>query len=233
MVGFASAATLEAMGTAASSSSSRFPASSVANKSEPREVPARSGETGHEPLAHRVPDQRKDDRDRPGHALGGLGEPVHDEHINLQPDQLSRQPGEPVPHPFRIPLLDGDGLSFDITQGSSSIAERLELAGLGRGEPQETDPRHLRRLRLDGERRHQEAEGASNEGSPVHYWMTSSARASTAGGMVRPRAFAVLRLMVRAILVGRSTGRSPAFAPFSTLSTNRATSRAMSASFTP
>jgi hypothetical protein len=29
----------------------------------------------------------------------------------------------------------------------------------------------------------------------LDYWITSSARASTAGGIVRPRAFAVLRLM--------------------------------------
>jgi hypothetical protein len=31
--------------------------------------------------------------------------------------------------------------------------------------------------------------------SPSHYWITSSARASTDGGIVRPRAFAVFMLM--------------------------------------
>src|SRR5215510_7277807 len=34
-----------------------------------------------------------------------------------------------------------------------------------------------------------------------HGWITSSARASTAGGMVRPRAFAVLRLMTNSNVV--------------------------------
>jgi hypothetical protein len=44
------------------------------------------------------------------------------------------------------------------------------------------------------------------------YWITSSARASTDGGIVRPRAFAALRLITNSNLVGRSTGRSPALA---------------------
>src|SRR6516164_7214115 len=43
--------------------------------------------------------------------------------------------------------------------------------------------------------------------------ITSSARASSVGGMSRPRAFAVVRFMVRSNLVGCSTGRSAGFAP--------------------
>jgi hypothetical protein len=39
--------------------------------------------------------------------------------------------------------------------------------------------------------------------------MIFSARARTDGGMVRPRAFAVFRLMASLIFVGRSTGRAP------------------------
>jgi hypothetical protein len=49
--------------------------------------------------------------------------------------------------------------------------------------------------------------------------MTSSARASNAGGIVTPSAFAVLRLMTSWNLVGSSTGRSPGRAPFRILST--------------
>ena len=49
--------------------------------------------------------------------------------------------------------------------------------------------------------------------------ITSSAIASTPGGMVRPSALAVCRLMTSSNLVGCSTGRSPACAPRRILST--------------
>src|SRR6516164_6802829 len=43
--------------------------------------------------------------------------------------------------------------------------------------------------------------------------ITSSARARSDGGTVRPSAFAVLRLIVRSYLVGACTGRSAGFSP--------------------
>ena len=46
------------------------------------------------------------------------------------------------------------------------------------------------------------------------YSITSSARASTDGGTVRPRALAVLRLITSSNLVVRTTGKSAGFAPF-------------------
>jgi hypothetical protein len=49
--------------------------------------------------------------------------------------------------------------------------------------------------------------------------ITSSAWKSTVGGIVRPRALAVLRLMTNSNLVGCSTGRSAGLAPFRILST--------------
>jgi putative ABC transport system substrate-binding protein len=48
---------------------------------------------------------------------------------------------------------------------------------------------------------------------PDAYSITSSARASSEGGTVRPSAFAVLRLMTRSNLVGCWIGRSAGFAP--------------------
>src|SRR5262245_38211346 len=47
--------------------------------------------------------------------------------------------------------------------------------------------------------------------------ITSSARASTAGGTVRPNAFAIFKLMTISIFVENSIGRSPGFAPFKIL----------------
>ena len=61
--------------------------------------------------------------------------------------------------------------------------------------------------------------------SPVHYWITSFARASTADGIVRPRALAVLRLITRSNFDGCSTGMPLGFAPLRILSTNVAARR--------
>ena len=58
------------------------------------------------------------------------------------------------------------------------------------------------------------------------YSITSSARASSVGGTVRPRALAVIRLITRLNLVGCSTGRSPGFAPPRILWTYSAARRA-------
>ena len=52
-----------------------------------------------------------------------------------------------------------------------------------------------------------------------NYSITSSARAISEGGTVRPSSFAALRLMTRLSLVACSTGRSLGLAPRSTLST--------------
>jgi hypothetical protein len=51
------------------------------------------------------------------------------------------------------------------------------------------------------------------------YSITSSARASTDGGIVRPSAFAVLRLITSSYLVGACTGRSAGFSPLRMRST--------------
>jgi hypothetical protein len=47
------------------------------------------------------------------------------------------------------------------------------------------------------------------------YSITSSARATNPGEMVRPSALAVLRLITNSNFVGSSTGRSPGFSPLS------------------
>src|SRR5262249_55376963 len=58
----------------------------------------------------------------------------------------------------------------------------------------------------------------ADELAPLHS-ITSSARASSVGGISRPRALAVVRLMTRSNLVGCSTGMSAGFTPRSILST--------------
>jgi hypothetical protein len=53
----------------------------------------------------------------------------------------------------------------------------------------------------------------------VAHRITSSAWKRTEGGMVRPSAWAVLRLMTSSNVVGCSTGRSAGMVPFKILST--------------
>src|SRR5262249_23000578 len=50
----------------------------------------------------------------------------------------------------------------------------------------------------------QEAQSAGAECPPIHYSMTSSALASTDGGIVSPNAFTVFRLITNSNLVGCS-----------------------------
>src|SRR5262249_39689036 len=73
-------------------------------------------------------------------------------------------------------------------------------------------------LRTRRERPRRRAADERNELAPLHS-ITSSARASSAGGMVRPSGLAVGRLITSSSLVGNSTGRSPGLAPFRTLTT--------------
>lgn len=67
----------------------------------------------------------------------------------------------------------------------------------------------------------------------VAHRITWSAWKRTDGGIVRRRALAAFRLITNSSFMGRSTGRSPVFAPLRILSTSRAAWRAMSASFAP
>src|SRR5262249_51888770 len=74
-------------------------------------------------------------------------------------------------------------------------------------------------------RQHGEEDAAAlGEGMGGHS-ITSSARASTEGGIVRPRAFAVFMLITSSNLVGCSTGRSAGLAPLRILSTYTAARR--------
>src|SRR5262245_61084131 len=60
---------------------------------------------------------------------------------------------------------------------------------------------------------------ATNEELASLHSITSSARASSEGGTVRPSALATLTLTTSSNLVDCSTGRSAGFAPFRILST--------------
>jgi hypothetical protein len=65
------------------------------------------------------------------------------------------------------------------------------------------------------------------------YWITSSARRSSDGGIVIPSAWAVFKLMTSSNFVGCSTGKSAGLAPFRILSTYVAARRNWSGGLAP
>jgi hypothetical protein len=80
---------------------------------------------------------------------------------------------------------------------------------------QHADPPHplaLLRARRERPSCRRAAEQRDELAAP-HHSITSSARASSVGGISRPSAFAVLRLITNSYLVGACTGRSPGFSP--------------------
>src|SRR5262249_20567403 len=114
-------------------------------------------------------------------------------------------------------------------------APRLPLRIFGREIHEHANSSHpaggLLRPRRERPRRRRAAE-QRDELAPFHS-ITSSARASSVGGTVRPSACAVIRLMTSSNFVACSTGRSPGFAPRKILSTYSAARRNMSGTFVP
>jgi hypothetical protein len=102
--------------------------------------------------------------DRPDRRSG----PRHDQ-IDLQTNQVLCEGGESVDPSVCRPVLDGDALALD----PAEILQGLEEGGISvacRAVVEVPDERRLsRRLRLGGERRGEEAQGARDEGAPIHH----------------------------------------------------------------
>jgi hypothetical protein len=192
------------------------------------EVLSRVRKTCHEPLGDGIARDEQDwDRRRRslGRPRGCLS--VRDEGVHFEPDEFGGKWSVPLGNAVRVALLDDEIAALDPPELLESLPEWIQGEGFGIGK-QPADPGQAGLLPLDDERRGQEAQGTSDEAPPVHYSMISSARASTDGGIVRPRAFAVLRLITSSNRVACSTGRSAGFAPLSILATYEATRRCMS-----
>src|SRR5262249_34695833 len=114
--------------------------------------------------------------------------------------------------------LNDCGLAVDVACLSQRLQEHTHV--LRTGSLKKANPGHVPcPLSLENECRGQDTSTHyGNERSPVLYSITSSARASTEGGMVRPRALAVFRLITSSYLLGCSTGRSAGLAPLRILS---------------
>src|SRR5262249_42375889 len=130
----------------------------------------------------------------------------------------------------RIAIVDADVASQRPSQSSEGPLEFRDPGphfGIVRGQADQcadaTDavsvlsPRRLRPRRRGAEQH--------DDFAATDHSITSSARASTVSGTVRPRALAVFRLITSSYLVGACTGRSAGFVPFRMRSTYPAAGR--------
>src|SRR5262249_29710180 len=110
-------------------------------------------------------------------------------------------------------------LALDVAGFAEALAKRSDSARIRRPAVDKSDYRHPRLLRSRCHRPRRRAAEQRDELAPPDHSITSSARASSAGGMVRPRALAALRLITNSYLVGACTGRSDGFSPLRIRST--------------
>lgn len=125
----------------------------------------------------------------------------HDD-IRAAPDELGGQRGQSLVTPLRPAVLDSHVPAFDVARLTQVPVEPGDGAGEfgSGGGVEEPDERRFLELhpRHGGQRERRER----GHGFAAPHSITSSARARSAGGMVMPSAFAVLRLKTSSIFVG-------------------------------
>jgi hypothetical protein len=112
-------------------------------------------------------------------------------------------------------VFDHHASTLDIVGFTEGVAERGRVARHASGRPgvQEPDHRHRRLLRARRERPSRNRTADERYEFAALHSITSSARAMSVGGTVRPRALAVLRLMTNSNLVGCTIGKLFGFSP--------------------
>src|SRR5262249_30609347 len=146
--------------------------------------------------------------------------------IRPHPHEFGSEASQALVIPAWPALLDVDIVTFDPPEILQAPAEcrHAELAfGVILCQPcnQHTDAPHpLRLLRARRERPSgYRAAEQRDELAASHHSITSSARARSVSGTVRPSAFAVLRLITSSSFVGVCAGRSAGFSPLRMRST--------------
>src|SRR5215831_6074407 len=196
-------------GTTSCNSSSRLSATSVFWSDNPVTLPPGRGRLATRPLPMGSPATAKTNRD---HRCGLLsrrngGSSIGDDNVDVEPNELSCQFGIALAASLRIPIFNREIATFDpaeLAQPLHKSSDPLTFSRRRSG-PQVPDDRQLPRLlpaRCKGPR-DSRAEQRDELAAPHHHSITSSASASTVGGIVRPSALAVLRLITSSNLVGR------------------------------
>src|SRR5262249_33880296 len=151
---------------------------------------------------------------------------AREEHGHSTAHQISCHRWQSIVSAFLVPtVFDGDVASLDETGIIQALSKRLREFRIYAGWKAAEVPDHWHRLlRTRRERPRGRTCKSRDELAAVHS-STSSACCRNGSGMVRPSAFAVLRLTISSNLVGSWTGRSPGLAPLRIRSTYDAARR--------
>ena len=140
---------------------------------------------------------------------------IRGDHGHLSANQIGRRARQSIDLALGPAVFDRHVLALDIAALLKALAERAQVVCKRdwRSAVEKPNHRHRRLLRARRERpRRRRAAEQRDELAPLHS-ITSSAIASSVGGISTPNAFAVARLMTSSNLVPSSTGRSPGFSP--------------------
>src|SRR5262245_17877902 len=164
------------------------------------DVSSRACEAGNDPGRNGVADDRHHDRYRRGGLLRGkrpwccMG---HDQ-VDFGPNEFERQFGQSPIVSIRPSIVDEDVRALDVAAVTQTLPKSIDPAyetkrGCGSQKPDARDLAGLLRARRERPCGHRAAEQSDELAAAAHS-ITSSARASSVGGISMPRAFAVLRL---------------------------------------
>src|SRR5262245_19126854 len=190
----------------------------IAEKIDARRVAAGTGEASDKTEPDRVFRNGKDDRDRRGSGLGRqrrVGTSGCDDHGDLPANQFSYQRRYPIDLILTPAVFDRDVLALDMSGILKALAECAYTVRLSIGRTRVDDANHRRRGLLRARRNRPRGRNAADkrdERAALHS-ITSSASASSVGGMSKPSALAVTRLTTSSNLVGSATGMSAGFSP--------------------
>src|SRR5262249_12047587 len=117
---------------------------------------------------------------------------------------------------LRPAVFDSHVLALDIAGFAQAPTERAQTARehVRRFTAEVSDHGHRRLLRVRRERPCRRRAAEQRDELPPLHSITSSARASSVGGTVRPSAVAAFALRTNSNFVGCCTGRSAGLAPF-------------------
>jgi hypothetical protein len=190
-------------------------------------ITARSGNAGDQTKLDGVFADREDDRYCCGRSFGrkrGRIAPERNDYRHATAGQVGHERWQAIVLALQPMVLDRRVLALDVAGFVEPFLERSDLAhrGVRRPAADEADDRQRRLLRARRERRRCRRAANERHKLATPHSITSSARASSVGGISSPSAFAVLRLIASWYFVGCCTGRSAGLSPLRMRSTYEA-----------
>src|SRR4029077_1066324 len=180
------------------------------------EISAGPAEAIHQPSLHRIAAITEHHGSRVDcSAHEGHDRSLRHDNLYVERQQFAHEFWHAITDIGRPTLFDDDGSTLDVVQLPQSLSNGFkELRSLGRADSDPPDPRHpCRLLRARGKRIYRSRTAKKREEISAFHSITSSARASSVGGTVRPSVFAVFRLRTNSIFTACSTGRSAGLTP--------------------